>query len=130
MLDRIYKYHHAYNELLWDVYDADLLPVYKAGFIHLNKQYLTIGLNGLNQAAEFLEIECNRNETYKEFCQFIFHTIKEQNLLHKVDKGKHQMTFNTEQVPAESASIKLYNWDKSENYWVPEDTNLYASYIF
>lgn len=31
---------------------------------------------------------------------------------------------------AESASIKLYNRDKKDGYWVPEDTNLYASYIF
>lgn len=48
ILERVYKYHIAYNELLWDMYDAGLLPVYKAGFIDLNKQYLTIGINGLN----------------------------------------------------------------------------------
>ena len=108
------------------MYNAGLLPVYKAGFIDLNKQYLTIGLNGLNQAAEFLGIKCNDNKDYQEFCQFIFSTIKEQNLLHKTKKT----TFNTEQVPAESLAIKNYNWDKQDGYWVPEDTNLYASYIF
>lgn len=31
---------------------------------------------------------------------------------------------------AESLAAKNYNWDKAEGYWVPEDTNLYASYIF
>lgn len=31
---------------------------------------------------------------------------------------------------AESAAIKLYNRDKKDGYWVPSDTNLYASYIF
>ena len=30
----------------------------------------------------------------------------------------------------ESASIKLYNRDKKDEYWIPKDTNLYASYIF
>ena len=65
ILDRVYKYHTAYNELLWDMYRVGLLPVYKAGFINLDKQYLTIGLNGLNQAAEFLGIKCNDNEYYK-----------------------------------------------------------------
>lgn len=30
----------------------------------------------------------------------------------------------------ESAAIKLYNRDKKDGYWVPDDTNLYASYIF
>lgn len=130
ILERVYKYHTAYNELLWDMYDADLLSAYKAGFIDLNKQYLTIGLNGLNQAAEYLGMVCNDNEDYKRFCQFIFELVKEQNSLHNCKFNGHKLTFNTEQVPAESLAIKNYNWDKEDGYWVPEDTNLYASYIF
>lgn len=130
ILSRVYKYHTAYNELLWDMYDSDLLPVYKAGFIDLNKQYLTIGLNGLNQAAEYLGMQCTDNEEYSKFCQFVFSTIKEQNEIHKVAIGAHKLTFNTEQVPAESLAAKNYNWDKEDGYWVPDDVNLYASYIF
>ena len=131
ILGRVYKYHHAYNEILWDMYDANLLPAYKAGFIALNKQYLTIGINGLNQAAEFLGMKCTDNEEYKEFCQMIFSTIKEQNTLHNSsNRVKHKLTFNTECVPAESLAAKNYNWDKEDGYWVPEDTNLYASYIY
>ena len=130
ILERVYKYHTAYNELLWDVYDFNLLSVYKAGFIDLNKQYLTIGVNGLNQAAEFLGFTCNDNEQYSRFCQEVFGNIKEQNTLHKVDTGKHRLTFNTEQVPAESLAVKNYNWDKEDGYWVPTDTNLYASYVY
>lgn len=130
LLDRVYKYHHAYNELLWDMYDADLLPAYKAGFIHLNKQYLTLGINGLNQAAEFLGMQCNVNDDYAKFCQEIFSLFKEQNELHKDTTSKHHLIFNTEQVPAESLGAKNYNWDKEDGYWVSEDSNLYASYIF
>lgn len=126
ILERVYKYHNAYNELLWDMYNSDLLPVYKAGFIDLNKQYLTIGLNGLNQAAEYLGLECHKNDDYSKFCRFIFGTVKEENEKHKTKKA----TFNTEQVPAESLAVKNYNWDKADGYWVPDDTNLYASYIF
>lgn len=130
LTDRVYKYHHAYNELLWDMYDANLLPAYRAGFIDLNKQYLTIGLNGLNQAAEFLGIKCNVNDKYSKFCQEIFSFFKEQNELHKDNTSEHTLTFNTEQVPAESLAAKNYNWDKSDGYWTPDDTNLYASYVF
>lgn len=126
ILDRIYKYQIAYNECLYDLYNADMLSVYNAGFIDLRKQYLTIGINGLNQAAEFLGIKCNKNEDYEVFCNMIFSTIKEQNALHKT---KTTM-FNTEFTPCESASLKLFNRDKKDGYWVPEDTNLYASYIF
>lgn len=130
LTDRVYKYHHAYNELLWDMYDANLLPAYRAGFIDLNKQYLTLGLNGLNQAAEFLGIKCNVNDKYSKFCQEIFSFFKEQNESHKDKTSKHHLIFNTEQVPAESLASKNHAWDKHDGYWVPEDTNLYASYVF
>ena len=126
ILDRIYKYQLAYDALLKDLYDNNLLSVYKAGFIDLKKQYLTIGINGLNQAAEFLGMKCNKNQDYQDFCNLIFTTIKEQNQLHKTS----EVMFNTEFTPCESASIKLYNRDKRDGYWVPSDTNLYASYIF
>lgn len=130
ILERIYKYHIAYNECLWDMYDAGLLPVYKAGFISLNKQYLTIGINGLNQSAEYLMMECRDNEEYKHYCQAVFSIIKEANTEHNGKYNGHKLSFNTECVPAESLAIKNYNWDKTDGYWVPEDTNLYASYIF
>ena len=126
ILERVYIYHEAYNEILWDEYNSGLLPAYSNGFIDLNKQYLTIGINGLNEAAEFLGIECSDNPRYEHFCQLIFSTIKENNLKHKTKK----LNFNTECVPAESLAIKNYNWDKADGYWVPEGRNLYASYIY
>lgn len=106
ILERVYKYHIAYNELLWDMYDANLLPVYKAGFIDLNKQYLTIGLNGLNQAAEFLGISCNDNKEYKDFCQLLFSIIKENNTKNKGKFNNHVLTFNTECVPKLCGHVK------------------------
>ena len=126
ILERIYKYQIAYNECLKYLKNNGLLPVYDAGFINMNKQYLTIGINGLNQAAEFIGLKCDKNKDYEEFCNLIFTTIKEQNQLHKTK----ELMFNTEFTPCESAAIKLYNRDKKDKYWVPDDTNLYASYIF
>lgn len=126
ILERVYMYHTAYNELLHDLNNAGLMPVYRSGFIDLNKQYLTIGINGLNAAAEFFGYRCSDNEEYKKFCQMIFGTIKEQNALHKTTKTN----FNTELIPAESCGAKLYNWDKQDKYVVPEDINLYTSYLF
>ena len=126
ILERIYKYQIAYNECLKYLKENKLLPVYDAGFIDMKKQYLTIGINGLNQAWEYLGGKCNKNKEYEDFCNLIFTTIKEQNQLHKTN----ELMFNTEFTPCESASIKLYNKDKKDGYWVPKDTNLYASYIF
>ena len=95
ILERVYKYQIAYNECLKYLKENKLLPVYDAGFIDMKKQYLTIGINGLNQAAEFLGIKCNKNKEYEEFCNLIFTTIKEQNQLHKTK----ELMFNTEFTP-------------------------------
>ena len=103
-----------------------MLTVYDAGFISMNKQYLTVGINGLNQAAEFLGLTVSDNDNYRNLCKTIFSTIKKANAEHKTK----ELMFNTECTPCESAAIKLYNRDKKDGYWVPEDTNLYASYIF
>lgn len=126
ILERVYKYHTAYNEILWDLYKAEMLPVYSAGYISLNQQYLTLGLNGFNEAWMYLGGECRYNEDYIRFCQLVCGTMKEQNQLHKTKKTM----FNTEFVPAESLGVKNYKWDKAEGYWVPEGRNCYTSYFF
>lgn len=126
ILERVYKYHTAYNDILWDLYKAEMLPVYSAGFIHLNKQYLTLGINGLNEAWMFLGGECNYNPDYLYFTTSITSLMKEQNAEHRTKKEM----FNTEFVPAESLGIKNYKWDKTDGYWVPENRNCYTSYFF
>lgn len=98
----------------------------KAGYINMSKLYSTIGLNGINEAAEFLGIKCSYNERYKNFCQLITGTISELNKKNSTKKFQ----FNTEFVPAESLSSKNYNWDKEDGYWVPENRNLYNSYFY
>ena len=130
ILNRVKMYHVAYNELLWDMKNAHLLSAYDAGLINLNNQYLTIGLNGLNQAAEFLGLKCNNNEDYKVFCKELFSMITQFIEENNGTEFGHKVTLNCEQVPAESLAIKNYNWDKEDGYKVPDDTNLYASYIF
>lgn len=104
ILERVYKYHIAYNEMLHWAKNHNLFLAYNAGFINLDKQYLTIGINGLNQAAEFLGIKCSNNQEYSEFCKLIFSTIKEQNKLHKTKK----LMFNCEQVPRLVGTINLF----------------------
>lgn len=129
---RVHKYLNGWNAKLWDDYKADLLSVYKAGFIDLDKQYLTVGVNGFVEAAEFLQSKGFNikvdpsNEGYKQLARDILGTIKGAN---KRDREKHSM-FNTEFVPGENASAKLYAWDKRDGYKVPEGRNLYNSYFF
>jgi len=126
ILERVYKYHIAYKTLLYEVEDAGMLNASTAGYISMHKLFSTIGINGLNEAAEFLGIKCNYNEEYKEFCRLITGTISEQNKLHSTK----DFQFNTELVPAEGLSSKNYKWDSSDGYWTPSDRNLYNSYFY
>jgi ribonucleoside-triphosphate reductase len=130
ILSRVYKYHTAYNELLWDLYDNNMMPVYSEGYIALNQQFLTIGINGLNEAAEFLGLKINDNKSYQDFCNLITSTIGEQNRLHENTTNKHHLKFNCEFVPAESLAVRNYQWDKEDGYKVPEDRNCYNSYFY
>lgn len=130
ILERVYKYHIAYKSMLYDIEDAGMLTSSKAGYIHMKKLYSTIGLNGINEAAEFLGIECSYNEDYKNFCRLITGTIKEQNKLHNIHDKKRPFLFNQEFVPAESLGAKNYNWDKEDGYVVNPDRVLYNSYFY
>ena len=130
ILDRVYKYHIAYKTILYDWEDAGMFTCCNAGYIHIKKLYSTIGINGLNEAAEFLGLKVNNNKDYIEFLQLILSTIKEQNTKHSINDKKRPFLFNSEVVPAESLASKNYNWDKKDNYWVPSNRNLYNSYFF
>lgn len=130
ILDRVYKYHIAYKTMLYDMEDKGMLTSSKAGYIYMKKLYSTIGLNGINEAAEFLGIKCSYNKEYMEFCNLITSTIKEQNKIHNIRDKKRPFLFNTEFVPAESLGAKNYNWDKEDGYVVNPDRNLYNSYFY
>ena len=130
ILNRVYKYHIAYKTMLYDIEDAGMLTSSKAGYIYMKKLYSTIGLNGINEAAEFLGIKCSYNKEYKEFCRLITSTIKEQNKLHNIYDKKRPFLFNQEFVPAESLGAKNYNWDKEDGYVVNPNRVLYNSYFY
>ena len=118
MTERVHKYQRAFNEIVKDFLNANMLDVYRAGFINMRKQYLTIGVNGLTDAAEFLSIEPNLNKDYEEFVNNILETI---NISNRKDRTRDCM-YNTEFVPGENLSNKNYNWDKKDGYYVsPKD---------
>lgn len=126
ILDRVYDYQKAYKTGLYNMNKQGMFPQTRAGYINFDKLYCTIGVNGLNEAARFLGFTVGNNEAYMSFASFVLNTIKQYNKKHSEKKFK----FNLELVPAESLGVKNYNWDKSENYWVPDDENLYNSYIY
>ena len=102
MTERVHKYQRAFNEIVKDFLNANMLDVYRAGFINMRKQYLTIGVNGLTDAAEFLSIEPNLNKDYEEFVNNILETI---NISNRKDRTRDCM-YNTEFVPKHTGHVK------------------------
>lgn len=123
---KVHKYQLAFNSLLTDLFNAGALPAYKAGFISLNKQYLTIGVNGVVEAAEFLGIKAKPTKEYTDFIQSLLNVFYVEN---KKAKTKDVM-MNTEFVPAENLGVKNYKWDKEDGFVVPSTRSCYNSYFY
>lgn len=130
ILERVYKYHITYKTMLYEWEEKKMFASSNGEYINIKDLYSTIGLNGLNEAAEFLGLKVSNNPEYFEFLQLILGTIKEQNKIHSIHDKKRPFLFNSEVVPAEGLGGKNYRWDKEDGYWVPEDRNLYNSYFY
>lgn len=122
---KIHSYQIAYRRLMEEYLDAGMLNVYSAGFISLEKQFLTIGINGMVEAAESRGIRAGNNPDYIEFVQQQLKVIYNANKEAKKETG---YLFNTEFVPAENLGIKNAKWDKADGYQVNRDC--YNSYFY
>lgn len=130
ILERVYKYHIAYKTMLYEWEAAGMFASSNGGYIQIKDLFSTVGINGLNEAAEFLGLKVSNNPEYIQFLQLILGTIKEQNAIHSIRDKKKPFLFNSEVVPAEGLGVKNYNWDKEDGYWIPKDRNLYNSYFY
>ncbi|HZJ97094.1 MAG TPA: anaerobic ribonucleoside-triphosphate reductase, partial [Oligella sp.] len=124
-VDKIHRYQYAYRQLMEDYLQAGMLSVYDAGFITMDKQFLTIGINGMVEAAEFRDIEASYNPDYIEFVQSRLKTIFDAN---KIASAKYGVRFNTEFVPAENLGVKNAKWDSDDGYKVSREC--YNSYFY
>lgn len=130
ILERVYKYHTAFKTMLYDLEDKGMFAASNGGYIYMRKLYSTIGIIGYFEAAKFLGITPSNNEEYKHFLQVILGIVKEENTAHSIRDKKRPILFNFEAIPGENLAVKLYNWDKKDNYVVPKDQNLYNCYFY
>ena len=131
VLDRVYKYQIAHNEWYYHLAKKHMLTIVDAGFVDLDKLYLTIGLNGVMEAAEYLGMTPGNNEEYVSWCANILGTIKAKNKEASAYYSKttgRKVRFNTELVPAENLGVKNAKWDKKDGLKVPRAC--YNSYLY
>ena len=124
-IDKIHRYQYAYRKLMEDYLKAGMLSVYDAGFISMDKQFLTIGINGMVEAAESQGIKASYNPEYIDFVQSRLKTIFEAN---KKASAHYGVRFNTEFVPAENLGVKNAKWDSEDGYKVSREC--YNSYFY
>lgn len=106
------KINHAKRKLVQKRIDNGNHPLYTLGFIDINTQYSTVGINGFNECVEIFD----KNILEKDGIEFGLEIIKTINI--ENDKCAKQLknAHNCEQIPAESVSIKLANKDKLLKY--------------
>lgn len=119
-VERVHKYLVAHRAVIEDYLNAGLLPAYTAGFIDIDKQFVTVGINGMLEASEYLYKKPNP-EFYRDSLKVIYEANKEA-------KKKYGIKFNSEFVPAENLGVKNAKWDKEDGLQVPRDC--YNSYFF
>ena len=124
-VSKIHQYQYAYRKLMEEYLAAGMLPVYDAGFISLDKQFLTIGINGMVEAAESQSLTVGYNPEYMAFVQERLKIIFQAN---QAASKKYGVKFNTEFVPAENLGVKNAKWDKADGYFVPREC--YNSYFY
>ena len=124
VVDLMHKVQIAYNENLKDLEKKGMLPLFDAGYINIARQYLTIGVNGLVEAAESLGYTISDNPEYLKFVQGVLGTVEYYN---KKYRSKDVM-FNCEMIPAENVGVKHARWDREDGYYVPRDC--YNSYFY
>lgn len=124
VVDLVHKVQVAYNENLKYMQEKGMLPLFDAGYINMDRQYLTIGVNGLVEAAEFLGIEITDNPKYAEFVQDVLGLIESYNKKYRTK----DVMFNCEMIPAENVGVKHAKWDREDGF--PSARDCYNSYFY
>jgi ribonucleoside-triphosphate reductase len=124
VVDLVHKVQLAYNENLKNFQKNGLLPLFDAGYINLSRQYLTIGVNGLVEAAEFMGVKITDNPDYVRFVESILGLIERYNKKYRTK----EVMFNCEMIPAENVGVKHAKWDREDGYSVTRDC--YNSYFY
>ncbi|WP_448374841.1 anaerobic ribonucleoside-triphosphate reductase [Fervidobacterium sp.] len=125
----------AIRNIIQERIQQGVLPLYNLGLMDLNRQYGTVGINGLYEALEILRLTTVDIDGVKysaegeEFATILLDEIRKLN-----DEAfeLYGFTYNIEQVPAEKAAVTFAQKDRLlyntkyilySNQWLPLTTN-------
>lgn len=98
VVDRVHKYLLAHREVLKGYIEAGLLPAYTQGFMDIDKQFLTLGVNGVLEYFEYLR-DKKGAMTDKEYPDYLQSLLSFLTMSNKAALSEYGVRFNTEFVP-------------------------------
>ena len=100
------------RSILKNAINKKMIPMYNLGYVLLNTQYQTLGLNGIYEALEILGHSIVEDEGLK----FAEDMLDKLNMWNDEIAGTLQVPVNMEQIPAENVAVKLAKKDKMLGY--------------
>ena len=107
-VERAAKINHIKRHIVKKRIENGNLPLYTLGFMDVNRQYSTCGVNGINEALEILGLDILKPDG-QDFVKEILETI---NSVNKNMQHRFKSPHNCEQTPSENSAIKLAQTDK------------------
>lgn len=110
------KINHAKRHIVQKRIDSQNAPLYNHNFINIKKQYSTIGIIGLKEAVEIMGYDIMNEEGQA----FVFKILDALNGIADKYERITKYPHNLEQIPGESAAVKLAEKDKLLKYQTKE----------
>lgn len=122
-LTKCRKVLFAHRELLKDRINRGTFPLYKAGWIDLDKQYNTVGFIG---AYEFLDILGKDivSDEGSDYLVDVMRLIEEHTSQWEIED---KVSYNIEQIPGESMAVRLAETDKLLGFNKGYEVGLYSN---
>lgn len=115
------RINHAKRKLVQKRIDNGNHPLYTLGFINIDTQYSTVGINGFNECVEIF----GKNILEQDGIDFGLRVIKTINIENDRCSKQYKTPHNCEQIPAESVSVKLATKDRLLKY--QDKYNIYSN---
>lgn len=114
-LELAHKILYAHRKLIEDKIERGFLPLYTAGWIHLRKQYSTIGFLGAYEYLQNKGMGIQSEEGLKTLTGLLECVEKKISAWQEDEKAQGHI-YNIEQIPGESMCVRLAELDEILGY--------------
>jgi len=102
-VDLIQKYHFVHRKILKKNISRGLLPVYSSGLMNMDKQFVTVGVTGVEEYLDILgglDVNKINEKEYNDLGRkYAVETLDYINKLGEITVDKYKFTQNIEQIP-------------------------------